>query len=225
MGKVAVGNTLDVTDEPPDGSDDLPCELVGKDDHQQHHESQRRARIIAKQMLLCPGPVMLSERVRNALLHSDIGHREEEFSELLDRSRLKLSQVFGVRNHDKYSTVVITGSGSAANESVLSSIGSDKRILILTNGEFGERLIYLADIHQLNIIRFQLEWGEAFKVSDIEKAIEKANPDVVAMVHHETSTGMLNPIDAVGKICKKHEKLFYVDAVSSLGAELTKKQM
>lgn len=187
--------------------------------HPLYQESQRRARIIAKQMLLCPGPVMLSDRVRSALLHSDIGHREEEFSDLLDRSRLKLSQVFGVKNHDKYTTVVITGSGSAANESVLSSIGSDKRILILANGEFGERLIGLAEIHQLKVIRFQLEWGESFKVSDIEKAVKQADPDVVAMVHHETSTGMLNPIEAVGRICRKHSKLFYVDAVSSLGAE------
>jgi 2-aminoethylphosphonate-pyruvate transaminase len=187
--------------------------------HPLFYESQRRARIIAKQMLLCPGPVMLSDRVRNALLHPEIGHREEEFSDLLDRARLKLSRVFGVKNHDKYTTLVITGSGSAANESVLSSIGSDKRILILTNGEFGERLVGLAEIHQLNVIRFQLGWGEAFTASDVERAVEKANPDVVAMVHHETSTGMLNPIEEVGKICKKHKKLFYVDAVSSLGAE------
>lgn len=187
--------------------------------HPLFYESQRRARIISKQMLLCPGPVMLSDRVRSALLHMDIGHREEEFSDLLDRARLKLSQAFGVRNHDKYTSVVITGSGSAANESVLSSLGAGRRILVLTNGEFGERLIDLAEIHQLNVIRFQLDWGESFNVSDIEQAIEKAKPDVVAMVHHETSTGMLNPIDAVGKICKKHDKLFYVDAVSSLGAE------
>jgi 2-aminoethylphosphonate-pyruvate transaminase len=171
------------------------------------------------QELFCPGPVNVSAEVKNALLHPNIGHRESEFSAVLKQSRAKLSSIFGVRNFLRYTTIVINGSGSAANESVVSSLGRSVRMLILANGEFGDRLFDLANDYQDHVSSIRLRWGKKFIVKDIEKAVVKYNPDLIAMVHHETSTGMLNPIDQVGEIAKRHKKKFFVDAVSSLAAE------
>ena len=182
-------------------------------------EKQRRIRLLKKQVLLCPGPVMVSEHVKTALLHPDIGHREPEFSILLERVRAKLSLIFGVVHPDEYATVIINGSGSAANESVISSLGADKKILVLSNGEFGERLAELAECHELEFIHLALPWGTPIKVEDVERAIEEHHPDVVAMVHHETSTGMLNPIQLIGELTHRTGTWLYVDAVSSLAAE------
>ncbi len=171
------------------------------------------------QGLFCPGPVNVSNEVKEALLHPDIGHREVEFTSLLKRIRQKLSSVFGVHNFLKYTSVVINGSGSAANEAVLSSIGRNTRVLVLSNGEFGERLIELSEYYQDNVFTLELNWGESFKPGDIEKALDKYKPDLVAMVHHETSTGMLNPISLVGKLCRTRKVQLFVDTVSSLAAE------
>lgn len=70
---------------------------------------------VSQRILLCPGPVMVSPRVKAALLHDDIGHREEEFSELLSRCRSKLNKIFGVTGN-LYTNVIISGSGTSANE-------------------------------------------------------------------------------------------------------------
>ena len=172
------------------------------------------------QHLFCPGPVNVSEEVKRALMHPDIGHREVEFCSVLGQARKKLSSIFGVHNFLKYTTLIINGSGSAANESVFSSIGREKRVLVLANGEFGDRLVDLSRYYQDDVHTLQLRWGKPFDVEKIEKAIEKYDPDLVAMVHHETSTGMLNPIADVGKLARASGKQFFVDAVSSLAAEL-----
>ncbi len=171
------------------------------------------------QGLFCPGPVNVSNEVKEALLHPDIGHREVEFTTLLKRIRQKLSTVFGVRNFLKYTSVVINGSGSAANEAVLSSIGRDTKVLVLANGEFGDRLIELSEYYQETVNSLQLNWGESFRTDAIERALDEYKPDLVAMVHHETSTGMLNPISLVGKMCRARKIQLFVDTVSSLAAE------
>ncbi len=182
-------------------------------------ENQRRVRLLKKQILLCPGPVMVSEHVKTALLHPDIGHREPEFSALLKRARAKLSLVFGVIHPDEYATVVINGSGSAANESVISSLGEGRKILVLSNGEFGERLAELSECHELELTHLKYPWGTPIPVAEVERAIAAHDPDVVAMVHHETSTGMLNPIQKIGALTHQAGKWLFVDAVSSLAAE------
>ena len=180
---------------------------------------QEQIEIDDNQQLLCPGPVNVAEEVKTALVHSDIGHREHEFSALLKRARSKLSTIFGVRNTLKFTTVIVNGSGSAANEAVFSSLGRDKHILVVANGEFGDRLIDLANFYQDNVDCVQLRWGNVINLAEVEAAIKHFQPDMIAMVHHETSTGMLNPISQVGKLAKQYELEFFVDAVSSLGAE------
>ena len=100
---------------------------------------------------------MVSKRVKQSLMHTDIGHRENEFVELLTRIRKKLNVVFDVDSLN-YTSVVLTGSGTTANESLLSSYGPDKKIAILTNGEFGDRLVDIAKCHKVNAIPVDFGW-------------------------------------------------------------------
>ena len=99
---------------------------------------------MSKYLLLTPGPVNVAENVRTAISNDDICHREADFSSLLQRIEHSLLNLFEIRNTSEYRAVVITGSGTAANETILSSVVGDKNILILSNGEFGERLFNIS---------------------------------------------------------------------------------
>lgn len=172
-----------------------------------------------KQFLFCPGPVNVAENVKMAAAQLEIGHREEEFSLVLQNIISNLLTLFEIKNRELYSAVVVTGSGTAANECILSSVIGKKRLLVLSNGEFGTRLYDIAKIHTSKVKRLHFGWGEKMDLNRIEKRIQRNSVDIIAMVHHETSTGMLNPIVEIGKLAKKYKKLFIVDCVSSAGAE------
>jgi 2-aminoethylphosphonate-pyruvate transaminase len=178
-----------------------------------------RVAAISEQILLCPGPVRVSPAVRRALMHEDIGHRESEFVEILTRTRQKLSQVFGVGTHSGYTNVILTGSGTAANEAVVSSYLCGKRTLVLANGEFGCRLVDLCLCHGVDVTALDFGWTRPYRTDRIEAALRSGDYDAVFMVHHETSTGMLNPVREVGSLCTQYGVALCVDAVSSIGAE------
>jgi len=173
---------------------------------------------ISEQVLLCPGPVMVSKKVKSALLHADIGHRETEFIEILTRCRAKLNKAFGAQGNE-YTNVIITGSGTSANEALLSSYGPGRKLLFLSNGEFGDRLADLARCHGLTFRLLEFGWTNSIDLAKVEQEIAGGGYDALMMVHHETSTGMLNPISEVGALLAKHGVDFLVDSVSSLGAE------
>lgn len=172
---------------------------------------------IRRQLLFCPGPVMVSRRVKRAVAAPEIGHRELEFCELLNRARLKLGKVFGIRNFHRYTTVVLTGSGTAANEALLGTAAVGRRLLIPANGEFGERLVGIARHLGITVTPLPHRWGEPFDLDALEQAMARGNLDAVAWVHHETSTGMLNPIGEIAARARRYGLDTYVDAISSLG--------
>jgi 2-aminoethylphosphonate-pyruvate transaminase len=179
----------------------------------------REIAAISEQILLCPGPVRVSPAVRRALAHEDIGHRESEFVEVLTRTRQKLLQVYGVGSRSGYTDVILTGSGTAANEAVISSYCPGKRTLVLMNGEFGARLLDLCHCHAIDVTALDFGWAMPYRLDQIDAALASGNYDVVLMVHHETSTGMLNPVHQVGAVCSMHGAALCVDAISSIGAE------
>jgi 2-aminoethylphosphonate-pyruvate transaminase len=170
-------------------------------------------------VLLNPGPVNVTRGVRQALLRPDICHRENEFSELLRRTRSKLLTVFGIaRTH---TVGFFTGSGTSAVEAMLSSYGSkNKKVLVLSNGVYGKRIKEILDAHGLPNRYLEKPVGIFPSRQEIESALQSDKKiAAIAMVHHETSSGMLNPLSQTGQIAKKFGKTFLVDAVSSLGAE------
>ncbi len=173
-----------------------------------------------KYLLFTPGPVNVAENVRTAICKEDICHREADFDCLLQSIENKLLKLFEIKNIVDYRAVVITGSGTAANESILSSVVGDKNILILSNGEFGERLYNISKIHNKNTFLLESAWGEVLDLGKIEAYLQQHEIDIVMMAHHETSSGMLNPLQKIGALVKANGAMFVVDCVSSAGAEV-----
>ena len=174
---------------------------------------------MSKPMLFSPGPIMVKDNVREAMMHYDICHRGAEFEALFADTVKKINQLF--KADDSYQSVIISGSGTSSNETVLSSIFKEgEEVMLIRNGVFGERLLEIIQKYQIPLVDISFEWGDYPDVAKIEEAI-KANPNVktVAMVCHETSTGMINPVKAVGELCKKYDKWYFVDCVSAAAGE------
>lgn len=177
-----------------------------------------RKRPRVNHFLFCPGPVIVAKNVFTAV-GRNIGHREEEFSDLLLSINRKLLGLFEIRDQDAYYPLLVTSSGTAANEAVLSSIVGNKHILILANGEFGERLYAISKLHNKNTHLLHFGWGNSIDVEKVEVYVKKHKVDIIYMVHHETSIGILNPVHDIGDLSKKYNKTFCMDAVSSAGAD------
>ena len=172
-----------------------------------------------KTILLNPGPVCTSEGVKNALMKGDLCHRESEFSTILKNTRKKILQAFAPDGG--YTTAIITGSGTASLEAgICSSVSEGKKILIVNNGVYGERISRIASAYNFNIVELKYDWCERPDIKQIEDTVSKdSDIEVVAMVHHETTTGLINPIHEVGAITKKYGRTFFLDSVSGLGGE------
>jgi 2-aminoethylphosphonate-pyruvate transaminase len=170
-------------------------------------------------ILLNPGPCITTARVKAAAMRHDVCHRDPEYSQDVARIVDKLRQICG--GTPEHEVLLVTGSGTAAMEAAMAScVPQDKKLLVLDNGAFGERLAEIARLHEMNLVHVRYEYGQAIDPRDVEAALA-AHPDiaVVAMIHHETSVGILNPVGEIGEICHRHDRLLLVDAVSSLGAE------
>lgn len=172
-------------------------------------------------ILLNPGPVNVSERVRQALLKPDLCHRESEFAELLHRIQTKLLQAFVPGAEAEYVAVVLTGSGTAAVEAALmSSLPHGRRMLILNNGVYGERMSQIVGLHRLGVNELKCDWTARPDPDKLLLALRQHQEvHVVGMVHHETTTGLLNPVNAVAEIVDNQNRVFVLDAVSALGGE------
>lgn len=173
---------------------------------------------IKRQLLFCPGPVNIASNVKEAT-HHEIGHREPEFSSLMKSLNSNILNIYEIRSKRSFHPVFITGSGTATNEAVLSSVIHDKNILILSNGEFGERLFEISSIHNKNTFILRFGWAKEFDPIQIEKFIKDHDIQAVAMVHHETSVGLINHVEKVGRLAKKYNLIFILDTISSVGAE------
>lgn len=170
-------------------------------------------------MLLNPGPVNTTPAVKAALVHHDVCHRDGNFSELMVSLSSKLRRIF--RGTPEHTVCTITGSGTAAMEAALAStVPHDGKVLVIDNGAFGERLYEICRLHDMEVVRLRYAWGDLVNLADVERAFAE-HPDiaVVAMTIHETSVGLLNPAAEIGALCRRHDALLLVDAVSALGAE------
>lgn len=171
-------------------------------------------------ILLNPGPVNLSARVRQALLRPDLCHREAEFSQLQNRIRDQLLSVYGL-DRDRWAAVLLTGSGTAAVEAMVATlIPQNGTLLVIENGVYGERLSKIALIHGIDTIILRNDWGKQIDIQQLETLLDK-HPDIthLGVVHHETTTGLLNPLAQLASIAQARYLHLLVDGVSSFGAE------
>jgi 2-aminoethylphosphonate-pyruvate transaminase len=170
-------------------------------------------------ILLNPGPVNVSPRVAQALLRGDLCHREGEFSVLQSRVRELLCRAFAP--HGDYTAVLLTGSGTAALEAaVTSSLNPQRKMLVINNGVYGARMAQIASIHGFDVVELTFPWTNPPDLGQIDRALrEDATIEVVSLVHHETTTGLLNPLAAIGEMVRQHGRVLLVDSISGLGGE------
>ncbi len=170
-------------------------------------------------LLLNPGPVSLSERVRRSLLNPDLCHREAEFFDLQDDIRTRLLAVQDLPEA-QWTAVLITGSGTAAVDSMLASVPpAQARVLVLENGVYGERMAQMCALYRIAHQTLKGAWLDAPDLEQVATLLAGGNFTHLAAVHHETTTGRLTDINALGRLCAAHGVHMLLDAVSSFGAE------
>lgn len=174
---------------------------------------------MTRKLLFTPGPLNTSDAVKRAMLR-DAGSRDREFLELVRNIRTELLELAGVSRAKGFEAILLQGSGTYAVESVISSVVPESgKVLFLVNGAYGQRMAQIAARHKIN--HEVLRWPESGPVK-AEAVLEKVRDDAaithVAMVHCETSSGVLNPITQLGNELQKVGRVFIVDAMSSFGA-------
>lgn len=172
-----------------------------------------------RRLLLNPGPVVLSPRVRAALADGDCCHREPEFAELTRQVLDGLGDVYDGAH--EYTAVLLAGSGTCAVEAMLASIAPrDSRTLVIDNGVYGDRMAAMLQAQGKPHARQDHDWEDGFDLGAVDALLETgADITHVAAVHHETTTGRLNDIADLGSICRRRGRRLLLDAVSSFGAE------
>jgi 2-aminoethylphosphonate-pyruvate transaminase len=162
---------------------------------------------------------MLSPGVKQALCACEISHRDRRFKDLLRRLARNCRALLGAGGHR---IAFLSVSATLGIEAALSSVlPPGSRVLVLANGTFGARLGQILASHGILTVTLDCGFGKAIDLRRVERALADGEPtwDLLAMVHHETSAGILNPVAAVGGMAKRRGVRFFVDATSSAGAE------
>ena len=170
--------------------------------------------------LLNPGPCNTSLAVREALLTPDICHREADYLEVQAEVRALLLEVFGL-NPDTWTVALITGSGTAALEMCISSsVSATGAMVVVENGVYGERIHAMCRAHEIDAIPLTGDWRERPDLDALEALLAKhPEVEVVSAVHHETTTGLLNPVSEIAACTRRAGKRFVLDTISGLGGE------
>ncbi|CAM2170040.1 2-aminoethylphosphonate--pyruvate transaminase [Burkholderia cepacia] len=170
-------------------------------------------------LLLNPGPVTLTERVRRSLLQPDLCHRESEFFDLQDEARARLVAAYEL-DPAEWAAVLMTGSGTAAVESMIAAlVPQDGKLLVIENGVYGERITQIAMQYGIAHEVLKHEWMQAPDLAQIAARLDAGGYSHVAVIHHETTTGRLNDLGAIAGVCRSRGVKMLVDGVSSFGAE------
>lgn len=174
--------------------------------------------LVPRKILLNPGPATTTDTVKAALVVPDICPREREFVHVLQQVRTDLVRIAG-GTPDSYTCVLLAGSGTAAMDAVLNSVvPADGGVAIINNGAYGQRFVDIARCYQLPYHELRCPWGEWPDLTRLPHLLRE-HPQIshVALVHHETSTGLLNQLPEIAALAREHRVSLIVDAISSLG--------
>jgi len=169
-------------------------------------------------VLFTPGPLTTSRTVKQAMLR-DLGSRDFEFIELVKDIRCKLVEL-GQASPEEYTTVLMQGSGTFGLEAVISStVPPDGKLMVIINGAYGKRLAKMASVLKIETVTLECPENTTPALEQIEAAL-RDDPRItnVAVVHCETTTGIINPIREIGEIVGQAGAAYFVDAMSSYGA-------
>jgi len=176
---------------------------------------------LQRMVLLNPGPVTLSDRVRATLTAGDWCHREAEFATLTQAINTALVRVYSAMEQT-YDAVIMTGSGTCAVESMLATFAPDHgKTLVVANGVYGERMARILKVHTKPHLVCESAWTAPMDLAAVQERLDAdAEIACVAAVHHETTTGRLNDLDSLARLCADRDVPLLLDCVSSFGAEM-----
>ena len=163
-------------------------------------------------LLMIPGPTTVPKRVLDAMAQPIVNHRGPVYGEILEETTAMMSEVFQTDNK----SYLLTGSGTSAMEAAIANIvEKGDKVINVVSGKFGQRLQQLTEVFGGESIEIAVPWGQAADPEEIKRVLDE-NDDVKAltMIHNESSTAVVNPIQEVGKIMKDYDALFVVDTVS-----------
>ena len=168
-----------------------------------------------ERLLLGPGPSNAHPVVLQALARMPIGHLDPLYIELMGEVQELLRYVWQTDNR---LTIPMSGTGSAAMEATLANtVEPGDTVLVAVMGYFGLRLADMAGRYRADVVTIERPWGEAFSLAELEAALITHKPTILAMVHAETSTGVCQPMEGIGELCRQHNCLLLLDTVTSLG--------
>ena len=170
-------------------------------------------------ILLNPGPANTSPRVRQALQTPDLCHREPEFFEVMREVRQRLVAILGIER--TFSAVLFTGSGTAAVEAALTSVVPRERsVLVIDNGVYGDRMLRICRAAGIAAEVLSYDFTTPVAPADVASRLRE-HPEIshVGVVHHETTTGLLNPVERLAEVAAATGRRLIVDATSSLFGE------
>lgn len=167
----------------------------------------------SKRILMGPGPSDAHPRVLKAMSTPLIGHLDPEFVEIMDEIKEMVQHTFQTQNH---LTFVVSAPGSAGMETCLVNLlEPGDEALICIHGVFGGRMADIAERCGATVHKVEAPWGEPINPADVKKALETCKPKLIAIVHAETSTGVLQPLEEISALAKEAGALLMVDAVTS----------
>lgn len=170
---------------------------------------------VPPRLLLGPGPSNAHPRVLQSLSTPQVGHLDPAFLDVMDELQELLRYAWQTGNE---LTIPVSGTGSSAMEAaVANTVEPGDTVLIGCNGYFGNRLDDMAGRYDGRVVRLEKPWGDVFHLEELQAAVREHDPDVLALVHAETSTGARQPLEGVGELCREHDCLLLVDTVTSLG--------
>ena len=169
---------------------------------------------VPRRIILGPGPSSAHPKVLSAMSNSVIGYLDPDFFKIMDEVSDGLSKVY----NSSGPSFAIAGTGSAGMEAgFVNLISENEKLLICNNGYFCKRMTLMADRLGINYDTLDNDWGKQIDLDNLENKLKKNNFSLVAAIHSETSTGVLNPIKEIGELCKKYNSKLMVDCVTSLG--------
>ncbi len=169
---------------------------------------------LPQRVLMGPGPSTADPRILRAMAAPLIGHLDPAFLTLMNDVMAGLRHVFGTKNK---LTLPMSGTGSAGMETCLVNLlEPGDRALICVNGLFGQRLVDIAERCGAEVIQITAPWGRPIDPADVKRVLAEERVDLVAIVHAETSTGVLQPLREIGEAVRAHGALLVADAVTSL---------
>ncbi|WP_419889039.1 pyridoxal-phosphate-dependent aminotransferase family protein [Paenibacillus xylanexedens] len=165
--------------------------------------------------IMTPGPVEVDPRVLRALSYPILGQFDPEFTSLMNETMAMLRELYMTDNEWCYP---VDGTSRSGIEAVLVSlIQPGDKVLVPIYGRFGHLLVEISERCGAEVVFFETEWGTVFDPEEVIKAIHTHKPNLVAMVHGETSTGQMQPLAEIGKACRDLDILLVVDAVATIG--------